>query len=209
MKIARVFASVFGVLGIVLMLGTAMICFGSLDAPARAEVPQAVEDCAAEVAQLLSKGDLNKVRTKLYGRPDLGTDETLTKEAAAVWEIFCKGISCELTSEVYVSGSSYAVDAVIVVPKIASITDSVAEHAKTILDGRVAAAEKMAELYDENGEFRQDVIDAVIAQAVELAFGEEPEMLTFETTFGFAYQAKQWCVVPDQNLMHALQGGLA
>lgn len=209
MKAARVFAVIFGIVGLVLMLGTAVVCFGALDAPVRAEVPEAVQECAEEVVQLLNEGDLNNVRMKLYGTPDLGTDGALTGEAAEVWEIFRNGISCELTSDVYVSGSSYAADAVIRVPEIASITDSVTEHAKTILDGRVAAAEKMAELYDENGEFRQDVIDAVMEEAVALAFAEAPEMLTFETTFGFAYQAKQWHVVPDGTFMRALSGGLS
>lgn len=209
MKAARVFAVIFGIVGLVLMLGTAVVCFGALDAPVRAEVPEAVQACAEEVVQLLNEGDLNNVRLKLYGSPNLGTDGTLTGEAASVWEIFREGITCELTSAVSVSGSSYAVDAVITVPEIASMTDSITEHAKRLLDDRVAVAEKMAELYDENGEFRQDVIDAVMAEAVALAFAEEPEMLTFETTFGFAYQADQWYVVPDGNLMRALQGGLA
>lgn len=209
MKVARFFAVLLGICGIVLMLGTAVVCFSVLDAPAKAEVPAEVKECAEEVVQLLCEGDLNNVRMKLYGRPHLGTDGTLTEEAAVVWDIFREGISCELTSDVYVSGSSYAVDAVITVPKIESITDTVTTHGKRLLDERIAAAEKMAELYDENGDFRQDLIDEIMAQAVALAFGEEPEKLSFETTFGFAYQAKQWCVVPDGNLMRALQGGLA
>lgn len=209
MKAARVFAVIFGIVGLVLMVGTAVVCFGALDAPVRGEVPEAVQECAAEVVQLLNEGDLNNVRLKLYGNPHLGTDETLTGDAAAVWEIFCKGISCELTSDVHISGSSYTADAVIRVPEIASITDSVTEHAKRILEERVAVAEKMAELYDESGEFRQDVIDAVMAEAVALAFAEEPEVLTFETTLGFAYQAKQWLVVPDSSFMRALSGGLS
>ena len=209
MKIARVFAVVFGILGLVLMLGTAAVCFGSLDAPVRAEVPEAVKDCGAEVVQLLCEGDLSGVQRKLYGSPKLGTDGVLTEEAAQVWEIFCDGISCELVSDYYVSGSSFAVDAVITVPDIASITDTVDEHAKALLEERIAAAEKMAELYDEGGEFRRELIDEVMAQATALALGEEPEYLTYETTFGFAYQAKQWHVVPDQTLLRALSGGLA
>lgn len=209
MKIARVFAVIFGILGILLMLGTAAVCFGALDAPVRAEVPEAVKACAAEMVELLCEGDLPAVQEKLYGRPQLGADRELTAEAAVVWDLFCSGISCELTSDYYVSGSSFAVDAVITVPKLESITDSVLSHAQTILNDRIAAAEKMAELYDENGDFRQDLIDEIMAKAVELAFAEEPEMLTFETTLGFAYQAKRWHVVPDGNLMRALQGGLA
>lgn len=209
MKVARVFAVIFGIAGVLLMLGTAVLCFGSLDSPARAEVPEAVKVCAEELVQTLCEGDLASVEGRLYGSPRLGTDRELTGEAAAVWEIFREGISCELASEVYVSGSSFAVDAVITVPKMESITDSVTGHAKNILNERIAAAEKMDELYDENGDFRKELMDDILAKAVELALAEEPEMMTFETTLGFVYQAEQWYVVPDGNLMQALQGGLS
>lgn len=208
MKLARVFAVLLGILGLLLMLGTAVLCFGSLDASVRAEIPREVEECAAEVAELLSEGELDALAQKLYGNPRLGTDTAMSEEAALVWEIFRKGISCELVSECYVSGSSFAVDAVITVPEIASVTDTVKSHAKTLLEERIAGAEKMAELYDENGNFHRELIDEVMDRAVELAFAEDVEKLTFETTMGFVWQGEQWYVVPDGNLLRSLQGGL-
>ena len=209
MKIARIFAVIFGVLGLVLMLGTAALCFSSIDAPVRAEVPRQVRDCGDELVALLNEGELNNLPGKLYGRPHLGTDGPMTGEAAAVWEIFQDGISCELVSDYYVSGSSFAVEAVITVPDIESISDTVTEHARAMLDEKIAVAEKMAELYDESGEFRQDLIDEIMAQAVALSFAEEPETLTFETTIGFVYESNQWYAVPDQAFYRALAGGLA
>ena len=209
MKAARIFAVIFGVLGLLMMLGTAAVCFGSLDAPVRAEIPQGVKDCGDELVRLLGEGELTAVAEMLYGNPDLGVDRPLSGEAAAVWEIFRKGISCELTSDFYVDGSSFAVDAVITVPELESIPDSITEHGKRLLDEKIAAAEKMAELYDENGDFRQDLIDEIMAQAVALSFAEEPETLTFETTFGFTYQGNRWYVVPDSAFMRALSGGLS
>lgn len=208
MKIARIFAVIFAIVGLVLMLGTAVVCFGSMDAPVRAEIPETVKVCAREMAEILNAGELDAVSEKLYGNPDLGTEGDLSGEAAAVWGIFCGGISCELVSDCYVSGSSFAVDAVITVPKIESITDSVGSYARVFLDERIAAAEKMDELYDDNNEFRQDVIDEVVSRALGMALAEEPEMLTYETTFGFVYQGNQWYVVPDSNLIRALSGGL-
>lgn len=209
MKVARIVAAVLGILGLVLMLGTAVVCFSALDAPVRAEIPREAEDCAAEMVELLRSGDLAAVSEKLYGTPELGVTRNLSGETGAVWEIFCEGISCELTSNVYVEGSGFAVDAVITVPEIASITDTVIEHAKTLLDERIAVAEKMDELYDENNDFRQDVIDQVMAEAVKLALAEEPEILTYETTFGLVCQENQWYVVPDTVFLRALSGGLS
>ena len=208
MKVARFFAAVFGIMGLVLMLGTAGLCFASLDAPVKADIPGEVRQCGEELVTALDAGDLTAASEKLYGQPDWGTDRGLTEETAAVWQIFCDGISCELTSDYYVVGSSYGVDAVITVPKIDTITDSVYDHARTMLDERIAVAEKMNELYDENNDFRQDLIDEIMAKAVELAFAEEPETLTYETSFGFVYQNEQWYAVPDGNLTRALAGGL-
>ena len=79
MKAARVFAVIFGIVGLVLMVGTAVVCFGALDAPVRAEVPEAVQECAAEVVQLLNEGDLNNVRLKLYA-----ANKDLFKDLAAL-----------------------------------------------------------------------------------------------------------------------------
>ena len=208
MKAAKVFAVIFGILGILLMLGTAGLCFASLDAPVRAEIPAEAADCAEVFCETVSSGDLTLAAEMIYGKPDLGTGGALTEEAAAVWEIYRSGISCQLVSDVYVSGSGFAVDAVITVPEIASITDSVAAHGRVLLDGKVAAAEKMAELYDESGEFRQDLIDEIMDQAVALAFAEEPQTQSRETTFGLVYAGKQWYVVPDAAFLQALQGGL-
>lgn len=209
MKAARAFAVIFGVLGLILMLGTAGLCFVSLDAPVRVEVPEAAVQTAEDMLNAIADGDFTKASEYMYRRPDLGADRALTGEAAAVWEIFQSGISCELTSECYYSGTSLAIDAVITVPDIASITDSLNSHARELMNQRIAAATEMEELYDEENNFRQDLIDDVMAQAVECALAEEPETLTFEATLGIVYEGKQWWVVPDNGLMNALTGGLA
>lgn len=209
MKIARVVAVIFGIVGLVLMLGTTALCLLSLDAPVRVEVPQAAQQQAQTVMDAIAEGDFTAASENMYDRPDLGTDQALTGEAAAVWEIFQSGISYEFTSECYYSGTSLAIDAVLTVPDIASITDSVDDHARTLMNERIAAATEMEELYDAENNFRQDLVDDVMAQAVERALAEEPELLTFETTLGIVYEGKQWWVVPDQALLKALCGGVA
>lgn len=210
MKIARFFAVLFGILGLTLMLGTTVLCLSSVDAPVKlADLPEAAERCPAEMMDALAAGDFTAAAARMYGQPDLGADQALTEEAAAVWDIFRSGISYEFTSDFYVSGSRMAIDAVLRVPDIASITDSLDDHARNLMNGRIAAATEMAELYDEENNFRQDLIDEVMAQAVEMALAEQPEMLTVETTVGIVYAQGQWWAVPDQALLTALAGGLA
>lgn len=210
MKAARLFAVMLGIVGLALMLGTVGLCLTSLDAPVKLqEVPQEAVACAEELRQALDEGNLTAAEEKLCGQPSLGVEEALTEEAAAVWGLFRTGISCELTSDLYVSGSALAVDAVVTVPEIASITDTLQDHALTLMNQRIASATEMSELYDEGNNFRVELIEEVMAQAVETAFKEPPEMLTYETTWLLVFREGQWWAVPDQALMKALSGGLA
>ena len=209
MKAAKVFAMVFAVLGLVLMLGTAGLCFASLDAPVKLKNMEYAQDCAREVMEAIADGDFDAASELLYYHPDLGTGRTLTGEAAAVWEIFKNGISYEFTSACYAVSNHIYMDAVVTVPDIASITDSLESHARSLLNDRISAATEMSELYDDAHNFRQELIDEVMARAVELALAETPEKLSFETTLELVREGKQWYVAPDRALLNALTGGLA
>ncbi len=212
MKLGKILAPVFAVLGLILMITTTGVCLMSLDAQPRGEVPQEAADFAVAMLNDIAQGDFSAAAEKMYGTPDLGVDENLTEEAAAVWKIFRTGIRCSIpagTEQHTVSGNGFAVEAEVSVPQIASITDSLTAHARDLMNERIAAAEEMADIYDENSEFRQDVIEEVMAQAMTLALQEEPEYQTFRTTLGLIREDDRWWVVPDDTLLKALSGGLS
>lgn len=209
MKAARFFAVIFAIAGLVLMLGTAALCFASLDAPVKLRNVEAAQECAELVMDAIADGDFTAASENMYYRPNLGVDRGLSQEAAQVWEIFTDGISYEFTSRCYAQGNGIYIDAVVTVPDIASITDSLESHARTLMNQRITEAQDMDELYDDGNNFRQELIDEVMDRAVALSLAEEPQTLVFETTLGLVYSGKQWWVVPDQGLLNALTGGLA
>lgn len=212
MKFGKMLAPIFAVLGLVLMAASVGLCLSSLDAQPKGDVPQEAVSCAAKTLLAISEGDLATAAEQMYGQPDLGVGEDLTAEAAAVWEIFCKGITCTVSnaaSDYYVSGSGFAVDTVLTVPKIASITDTLKDHARERMNARIAAAEEMADIYDDDHEFRQELVEEVLAEAMTLALSEEPETTTITTTLNLIYRDGQWWAVPEESLIKALSGGLA
>lgn len=212
MKLGKILAPIFGVLGLVLMITTTGVCLMSLDAQPRGEVPQEAADCAVAMLNDIAQGDFSAAAERMYGTPDLGVNENLTEEATAVWQIFRTGIRCSIpagTEQYTVSGTGFAVEAEVSVPQIESITDSLTAHARDLMNQRIAAAEEMADIYDENNDFRQDVIEEVMAQAVALALEEEPEYQTCQTTLRLIREDDRWWVVPDDTLLKALSGGLA
>ena len=212
MKFGKMLAPVFAVLGLVLMIGTVGLCLSSLDAQPKGDIPQEAMTCAEKTLLAISEGDFATAAAQMYGQPDLGLGETMTQEAFAVWEIFRKGITCtvsNVSSDYYVSGSGFAVDTVLTVPKIASITDTLKDHTRELMNGRIAAAEEMADIYDDDHEFRQELVDEVLAEAMTLALSEEPETTTITTTLNLVYRDGQWWAVPEESLIKALSGGLA
>lgn len=213
MKLGKILAPVFAVLGLILMITTTGVCLMSLDAEPRGEVPQEAITCAAKTLLAIAEGDFATAAEQMYGQPDLGIGENLTGEAEAIWEIFRQGITCwpisNDPSDYYVSGNGFAVEAEVSVPQIASITDSLTAHARELMNERIAAAEEMADIYDENNDFRQDVVAEVLEQAMALALAEEPEYQTFQTTLRLVREDGRWWAVPDDTLLKALSGGLA
>ena len=68
------------------------------------------------------------------------------------------------------------------------------------------AAEDTSEIYDENNEYRTDLVNEVLRQAVTDALEEDRQYLTTEITIYLKYQNDQWWVQADQALMDALFG---
>jgi len=206
MKIARFFALIFGVLGVVLMLGTALVCFASTDATVKlVKTPTAALECSETLAAAIDSGDLAAAGAVLYGSPDLGAGGGPSDEVSAMlWDAYLEGISCQLTSKLYLKDAAFARDLSVSTLDIASVTASVQVRAKALLEAKVAAATDMDELYDSENNFREDLIAQVLRQATEQALEQEASYITREATVKLIFQDGTWWAVPDQALLTAL-----
>ena len=211
MKAARFFAVIFGILGVVLMLGTTVLCLVSLDAPVSlTEVPKEAQVCAQELMEAIEAGDFSAAAGKLYGQPDLGA-EGIPGDAAgqAVWTAFVDSISYEFTGSFYATESGIAQKASITALSIPSVTEKLSSRASALLSQRVNAATEMSELYDENNDFRADLVDQVLEEALRQALAEDAQTVTRDVTLNLTYRDGQWWVVPDAALLTAITGGVA
>ncbi len=209
MKIARFFAAVFGILGTILMVGTIGLCLFSLDAEVvLREVPQEAQSCVQEMMDALAAGDFTAASRNMYGQPDLGAGTRPEDEMGAlVWDAFLDSISYEFTSECYADDSGIYRDATITVLDIPSVTSQWQGGVHTFLTADVQAAQDMAEIYDENNNFRADLVDKVILEAVEQSL-KEPNWITENVTLKLVYRDDAWWVVPDEALLQVLTGGV-
>jgi len=211
MKIARVFAVLFAVLGIVLMLGTAILCFASRDAKVKlTKAPEGAVQCAEQLAQALDAGDLAAAGALLYGSPDLGAEGVPAGAVEALlWDTCVEGISCNLEGKLYLKDSEFAWDGTIATVDAAALTEAIQLRAKQLLENKVSTATDMAELYDAENNFREDLIEQVILTAVQETLAGEPATVTRSFTLKLINRDGRWWAVPDQQLLSALKLGAA
>lgn len=210
MKIAKCFAVLFAVVGTVLMLGTVGLCLGNLNTPARvADIPDEVTRCGEELMGSLAAGDYAAVQNYLYGQPNLGAGEAPSDPTAKLfWEAFTRSFTYEFDGECYVTDSGYARSVTVTTLDLSAAAADLKARARTLLEERVENATEMTELYDDSGEFQEDLIEQVLSQAAqEAAAGEQT--VTCQGTLNFYYRDGQWWAVPDQALLKAISGGVA
>lgn len=203
-------SSIFALLGVVLLIATAVLCLTSLDATAKLiGTPKAAMECTEELMEALASGDYAAAGNMLYGQPDLGADREPSEEAGAlIWKAFTDSISYEFTGECYATNSGIARNVGITTLEISSVTDSLAERVHVLLTERMETAEEMSELYDEENNFREDLVMEVLLEAVEQALREDARMITREVTLNLIYQDGQWWTVADQALLQTISGGV-
>ena len=210
MKIAKLFSGIFAALGAVLMLLALVLSLSSLNAsPKLIQASQEAVDQSQALLDAIARGDFDAAGKTMYGQPELsGAPASEDAAGQKIWEAFVGSLSCAFRGGCYATDTGLARDAVITALDVPSVTDAVGEHAHALLTARVESAEDMSELYDEENNFRQDLVDAVLLEAVDQAIREDGQTTAFEVTLSLIQRDGQWWVVPDQALLQAISGGL-
>lgn len=211
MRISKIFAGLFGIVGAVLLAGTAYLSITSLDAPTELVTPPpAALECCETMMEAIGRGDFAAAGDMMYGTPDLGADREASDEVGImIWDAFLASISYEFIGDCYATESGIARDVAIETLDISSVTEGLKERAQTLLAQRVAEAEDIEQIYNENGEYREDFVMECLYDAATAAMQEDAENVRRELTLNLVYSNEQWWVMPEQTLISAISGGIA
>lgn len=211
MKIAKFFAGILGAIGTLLLVGSIGLCLFSLDAPAgTAEPPEAAVTCSETFSRALSQKDFSAVQGCIYGQPELDLSGVPEEELACmVWDLVQRNLEFSWKGDCYYRDAALCRDASVRYFSVESITKNLPSRAHALLTMQVEAATDMEQLYDEGGEFRQDLLDQVMKSALTQACLEDAEAVTAEVTVQLVNRDGQWWILPDEALLTALAGGLA
>lgn len=210
MKIARIFAGLFAAAGLVLMLGTVGLCLTNLNTPATvAQIPEGAVQRSQELMDAVSAGDYQAVSQQIYGQPDLGFSGSLEDAVSdRFWQAYLGSISYEFLGDCYAVDSGFARQVRITALDLPAMVLDMQRRCHDLLQQRVEAATEMEELYDEENNFRQDLIDQVMDQAVEEALQQEHSTVSYDVVLNLVLRDGQWWAIPDQALLSALSGGI-
>ena len=157
----------------------------------------------------VSEGNYEEASQSIYGTPSLGVDREAADEVGImIWDAFRDSISYELQGECYTTEQGLAQNVSITCMDVTSVTVNLKERSQALLEQRVEEAVDVSEIYDENNDYREDFVMAVLRDAVEDALVEDTRMMTMELTVNLSYQDGKWWVVADEALLDAISGGI-
>lgn len=210
MKISKLFAGLFGLLGAAIAVSTVLLCLHSLHRePILLKEPATASARVEAMFQAVCDDDYAAVSSLIYGTPELGSSrEEEDPVGDLIWDSFVDSIGYELTGDCYATGSGVAQDVRMSYLDITSITGSLQERSRALLLQRVSEAEDMEDIYDENNEYRQDFVDAIVMDAAKAALSQDARYIETGLTVELVYSHGQWWILADDPLMQAISGGM-
>ncbi len=208
MKIARFFAAIFACIGVVLLLGSMGFFLWNRNAEVRVlQLPQEAVTVSEDFARALNAGDLEAASQLMYGQPDLGVREIPEEpETALLWDAFCNSIQFELSDEWAVEQGNLVRSGSITNLDVSTVVGKFPEKAKSLMDQRIASAQSLTDIYDEQNNFRQELVEQVLRDALQQTLAQDGETVTRDVTLKLVNRDGHWWVVPHQNLLQILTG---
>ena len=157
----------------------------------------------------VAAGDYETAGAVILGEPELGVDRLPEDEAGVmIWEAFVESYQYELIGECYATDSGVSQNVRVTYLDISSVTQNLRQRSQTLLEERIAQAENVSDLYDENNEFHEEFVMAALHDAVRDALREDAKQTTVEFTLNLVYRDGDWLVVLDSDLKSAISGGI-
>jgi len=204
------FSGIFGVLGVSFAaLGIILALTNTKTEPVLVEQPQAAMDRVGTMLDALCQGDYDTVTGCLYGTPVLGLDRDPQDPVGQLfWQALTDSYTYELQGDFHATDSGVAVDATIRVMDLNSVTANLRQRAQNLLEERIAQAEDTSEIYDSNNEYREDFVMGALYDAALAALEEDAQTISWDVTLNLIYKDGQWWIMPEQELLQAISGGV-
>ena len=210
MILKKILGVILVLAGLLVAASGAYISFAAMDAePVLIAEPVEATRKVEELMDAVVSCDYEKASSLIYGNPTLGLDRDPADQVGIMlWDAFTKSQSYELKGGCTAVESGLVQQVVFTYLDMTSVTANLGERSQAMLVERIEAAEDIDEIYDENNEYREDVVMEVLEEAVAKALKEDAQNVTVELTVNLIFRDGQWWIVADNALLNAISGGV-
>ena len=210
MKRSRFFSGFFLLLALGLMaLALVLVMATPGTTPTLLSPAQEAQDQVVAAMDALCQGDFPAVEQLLLGNPTLGADrEPADAASALIWKAFIGSFSYELSGDCYATDTGVAQDVTLTYLDIPSVTANLAQRSEKHLARLQKQATHTYEIYDENGNFRTDVVQQVLNTVVQEAIREDATYTSTTFTLQLVMRDGQWYIISNSDFIRAISGGM-
>lgn len=167
-------------------------------------------DTADAMLTAISDGDYEKASGLILGKPDLGVDRKAKEEVGVLmWDAYQESLEYTPLGDSFATDTGIARNYTVRYLDVNSVMVTLRERSQALLEKRVAEAENVSEVYDENNEYREDFVMDVLYDAAEQALKEDVSYVEETFTVNLVHREGKWWVVYDESLKRAISGSLA
>ena len=201
----------FAVIGLCVLAVTAVFCLTFLNSPPiMVNVPDAALECSETLMEAIRTGDYDTASACLSGQPDLGLDREPEDETGKLlWKTFTESFQYEFTGECYATSTGVAHTVMITTLDLSKISSKLSQRLDDLLNVKMTTSTNMSEVYDEKGNFRQELIQQLLLQALSEILEEDAATVTRGVSLNLVYEYGKWQVALDPALLQAISGGVA
>ena len=208
--VKNLFSVLLAAIGLGAAAAAIFLCMKYVDAkPMLLTPPDVARSKVIMLMNAVSEGNYEEASQAIYGTPDLGVNREAGDEVGImIWDAFEGSLTFELVGDCYTTDQGLAQKVSVTCLDVTSVTANLKERAQTLLEQRMEEASNVSDIYDENNEYREDFVMAVLSDAVKDALEEDAKQMTVELTVNLSYQDGKWWVVADEALFNAISGGI-
>ena len=209
MKTTKKLSLLFGLLGILLMLGTVALSFASVDAPARLlTTSKDVKQRTEAYMDALCRQDLETVGSLMHGQPRFFSEgEGESELAAYLWDAYTDSLSYVFTGDCYASGTSICRDVEVTMLDISGIMMELKERSQKLLEEHAALSDGDL-VFEEDGQYREAFAMQVLYDGAVSILEKADRFKTVSLTLELVCQEGQWYIQSNPDVMNILTGGM-
>lgn len=167
--------------------------------------PEQARNTVSGFMNALCDGEYALASQLMQGNPDLGVvGDSTDAVGVIIWDAYWNSASFELVGDCYATDTGVAQNVSFTRLDVAGVSDNLRERSMAILQERVAQAADPSEIYDENNEYREDLVMSILEEAARQIMEEDAQFVTTEVTVNLCYEDGLWKVSGDKDLIDQL-----